>query len=620
MLRSSPGRSLGEVGGGITRAFTTLWRADLEKDIVIPTTAIDLRGSMTNSMKLLLVGVLAALFVVMLSGAARAQEVPETIADLQSVERGVVDASSRLIDYLAVTWNAPESAIDEAELRIGSVEPNGAVRFRHSGMWGEWIAFFEDGAQAPGEWGSSLVHADRAEAYEVRGIPDWASDPQVFVINTTDGPPVAGTGQLLGTSSEEAACLSRAEWGADESVRFDEDGTELWPTSFYPTQGIIVHHAGSNDSSDPAALVRAIYAFHTAGRGWGDIAYHYLIDSSGRVYEGRWSGTTRTPCSAGGDGSDFAHNDTGVLVRGGHTKYHNAGNVGVALLGNYATAEENHDPGWVQAYPTADMLTDLKSLLVDLSARHGLDPSGQFGYVNPRCGALEDTPYWDCSDTSLYIAGTIRNVISGHRDWRPTSCPGAVLYSLLPEIRTAIDGKYKVAIDGAVTDLWGFPIAGAAISSDTGPSASTVTDGTYDLGGIEVGNRRIEASASGFVSAGTDLFVGSSGATVDLKLESLIDRLWGADRYGTSVAISEASFAPGVPVVYVAVGTGFADALSVAPVGGVEGAPVLLTRTGSLPGVVARELDRLDPDRIVVVGGPAVLSNVVIQQLGPYLP
>jgi putative cell wall-binding protein len=110
------------------------------------------------------------------------------------------------------------------------------------------------------------------------------------------------------------------------------------------------------------------------------------------------------------------------------------------------------------------------------------------------------------------------------------------------------------------------------------------------------------------------------GSLAKYAVSGSVTRLWGADRYGTSVAISEASFAPGVPVVYVAVGTGFADALSVAPVGGVEGAPVLLTRSGSLPGVVARELGRLDPERIVVVGGPAVLSNVVIQQLGPYLP
>jgi len=366
---------------------------------VNPNTAIGIRWSLRSSVKLLLVAAFAALFVVTLSGAARAEEVPETIAELQSVEQGVVDDSSYLIDYLAVTWKASESASDAAELQVGVVEPYGAVRFHHLDVWGEWIAFFVDGAEAPRTWASSLVNAERADAYEVRGIPDWAIDPQVVVINTTDGPAVAGTGQLLGASSEPSACLSRAEWGADESLRLEGDGTETWPTSFYPVQGLIVHHAGSNGSSDPAALVRAIYAYHT-GLGWGDIAYNYLVDSSGRVYEGRWSGMTSTPCSAGGDGSDFGHNEAGEFVRGGHAKYHNAGNVGAALLGNYASPAENNDPDWVQAYPTADMVTGLESLLADLSVRHGLDPSGEFSYVNPRCGASEDPPYWDCSDTN----------------------------------------------------------------------------------------------------------------------------------------------------------------------------------------------------------------------------
>jgi putative cell wall-binding protein len=72
--------------------------------------------------------------------------------------------------------------------------------------------------------------------------------------------------------------------------------------------------------------------------------------------------------------------------------------------------------------------------------------------------------------------------------------------------------------------------------------------------------------------------------------------------------------------VYVAVGTGFADALSVAPVGGVEGAPVLLTATDALPDVIAVELDRLDPDRIVVVGGPGVISNAIIQSVAQFSP
>jgi putative cell wall-binding protein len=110
------------------------------------------------------------------------------------------------------------------------------------------------------------------------------------------------------------------------------------------------------------------------------------------------------------------------------------------------------------------------------------------------------------------------------------------------------------------------------------------------------------------------------GLLVEYAVSGSVTRLSGPNRYATSVAISAASFAPGVPVVYVAVGTGFADALSVAPVGGMDSTPVLLTQTGSLPGVVAAELDRLDPDRIVVVGGPGAVSNVVIQQVAQYTP
>jgi len=45
-----------------------------------------------------------------------------------------------------------------------------------------------------------------------------------------------------------------------------------------------------------------------------------------------------------------------------------------------------------------------------------------------------------------------------------------------------------------------------------------------------------------------------------------------------------------------------------------------LTRTDSLPGVVVKELGRLDPDRIVVVGGHAVITNAVIQLAGAHLP
>ena len=94
-----------------------------------------------------------------------------------------------------------------------------------------------------------------------------------------------------------------------------------------------------------------------------------------------------------------------------------------------------------------------------------------------------------------------------------------------------------------------------------------------------------------------------------------VTRLTGADRYAVSARISATTFEPGVPVAYVATGENFPDALSGAPAGGVAGGPVLLVRSTSIPSEVATELTRLKPQRIVVLGGTASVSNTVAVQL-----
>lgn len=89
------------------------------------------------------------------------------------------------------------------------------------------------------------------------------------------------------------------------------------------------------------------------------------------------------------------------------------------------------------------------------------------------------------------------------------------------------------------------------------------------------------------------------------------DRLAGANRYATSAAISRAAFSPGVPVAFIATGANFPDALAAAPAAAKMGGPVLLSAGGSLSSETASELDRLDPARIVLVGGTGVLSDAV---------
>ena len=121
------------------------------------------------------------------------------------------------------------------------------------------------------------------------------------------------------------------------------------------------------------------------------------------------------------------------------------------------------------------------------------------------------------------------------------------------------------------------------------------------------------------------VILGGSGTVSDSVKAALrayttgsVTRLAGSDRYSTSAAISAATFAPGVPVAYVAVGGNFPDALSGAPAGGVKGGPVLLVAQKSIPGVIQAELKRLRPARIVILGGSGTVSDTVKAGLRPY--
>lgn len=88
-----------------------------------------------------------------------------------------------------------------------------------------------------------------------------------------------------------------------------------------------------------------------------------------------------------------------------------------------------------------------------------------------------------------------------------------------------------------------------------------------------------------------------------------VGRLSGADRYDTAVAVSKASFpTAGVPVVYLASGTSYPDALAAGPAAAAQGGPLLLTLPTSVPKATVAELERLKPKRVVVVGGTAAIS------------
>ena len=93
-------------------------------------------------------------------------------------------------------------------------------------------------------------------------------------------------------------------------------------------------------------------------------------------------------------------------------------------------------------------------------------------------------------------------------------------------------------------------------------------------------------------------------------------RLAGGDRYTTAAAVAQDSFPAGpVPVVYVATGEAAADALAAGPAADVQGGPVLLVGRDVVPAATRAELTRLQPQRIVVLGGTAAITEAVTTEL-----
>ena len=452
---------------------------------------------------------------------SRAIEAPETLADRRPVGVGAVEPGFP-IDHLGVLWDTrgdQEHADEQAEA-------HGAVRFRVDGAWTAWQPLTEDGAQAQEQWASALVPGGDAEAYQVRGVPVGAVAPRVVALNTTDGPLVEIGRRPAGGASAVDRCVSRAEWLADEKLRFDDQGNEIWPTDFHPVQTMTVHHtATKNDDPDPAATVRAIYRYHAVDRGWGDIGYHYLIDEAGLVYEGRWSGadpqTGSEPCATGGDGRDFAHDGADGLVTAGHTGGYNSGNMGAALLGDFTTHRKNG------AEPAGPAVDSLERLLAEFASRHQLDPQAVVDYVNPVDGASKRV-----------------DMISGHRDWTSTECPGERLYDDLPTIRDAVAAQMATLSVAVTKPVQGDTVSGvaslAATASDAKATVEFAVDGapigtdadgsdgwsiSWDTTTIGEGSHTVTASAAAGTSTATD----SIAVTVDNVADPVVSLISPAD-------------------------------------------------------------------------------------------
>jgi putative cell wall-binding protein len=99
----------------------------------------------------------------------------------------------------------------------------------------------------------------------------------------------------------------------------------------------------------------------------------------------------------------------------------------------------------------------------------------------------------------------------------------------------------------------------------------------------------------------------------------VFERVAGANRFETAAAVAM-SYGPGVPVVYVATGTTFPDALAGGSPAALDEGPLLLVHAGGVPPAVRDTLEWLRPEHITVLGGAGAVPDAVEQELARYAP
>jgi len=311
------------------------------------------------------------------------------------VERGVFPGTGT---YTSPPFTTPTPFNSIEVSWKASVPPGGnlalAVRASPDGQrWSDWIFLRPDPHVDP------LPSDGRLHAAPVLLEPSTIVQYRVQLEPGLDGSPVQLEEVELGcvdTRSQDLRFLAetplidgwiipRAGWGADESLRFASNGREIWPPSYAPVEKVVIHHTVTqNNPPDPAASVRAIYAYHAITQGWGDIGYNFLVDWQGNVYEGRFGGPN---------------------VVGAHTAGYNTGTLGIAVLGDFESTA-----------PPQAAIDSLIRLIRERAPQ--IDPGG-ISYFRD----LVDVPN-----------------IGAHRDYNLTECPGDHLYEVIPDIRGRLKG------------------------------------------------------------------------------------------------------------------------------------------------------------------------------------
>lgn len=289
-----------------------------------------------------------------------------------------------------VEWSSPRAAAIELRVKLAG------------GRWGPWVPASAHGHDADGLVGSPRfgepLWIGHTAAVQLRSAAP-VDGVRLHFISEPDHP-VAGQAAafslaqpVLDAGPGQPPILARRGWAQGHAPPRALAG-------YGSVQMAFVHHTVSPNGYSAAqvpAMLRGIYVFHRYVRGMLDIAYNFLIDAYGRIWEGRAGGID-------------------MAVIGAHAGGYNDESTGVAMLGTFSGA-----------VPTPAALTNLKYLLAWKLSLHGIPTLGRAEVVVDPDSA-SDTPFRPGQQVSLPR-------IAGHRDGDLTDCPGDALYGRLPLIR-----------------------------------------------------------------------------------------------------------------------------------------------------------------------------------------
>jgi hypothetical protein len=310
---------------------------------------------------------------------------------------------------VALTWDGGRSGPD------GPASGRLSLRWSSAGAgWSGWLDVAPDpddqGGEGHGRVGSEVVWlgSDGADRLEVRVDAGPLVDLQLLRMHYEEEPAGAAVASDAGASARAAtgraalpAIQPRSAW-TTAGWQSTTSGCGSTPSVASSLQHAVVHHTASTNSYTQAqvpGLIESIRQYHTAGLGWCDIAYNFVVDRFGTIWQGRAGDITKP-------------------VIGGHAKGFNTGSVGVTLLGQF---EPGASP--TAAQPTLAMLDSTARLLAWKLDLHGLAPKG--------------TTTVTSGGSTRYAAGVrvTLPIINAHRDHSLTACPGANVVSVMGAIR-----------------------------------------------------------------------------------------------------------------------------------------------------------------------------------------